>query len=155
MIPNIKVREPLFDFGSITTLSSSKQKISYFFILVTIQNKSPVPAILSLDLRERLENIKESSGMDCIEITPLLETMDDKDEQSIIKSINEEDMEDEMNFEENDEEDLSESVSVQSDVKKESSRFYMIKVPMNGELKFELQFQPKVRVLFRTSRSII
>ena len=111
---------------------------------MTIVNKSPVPAILSLDLRERPETIKESSGMDCIEIHPCMDALDDKDENSIMKSINEEDMEGEMNFNEHDEDDLSDSVSVQSEIKKESSRFYMIKVPKNGELKFELKFQPKV-----------
>jgi len=35
---------------------------------------------LSLDLREKLENIKESSGMECIEITPLIENLDEKDD---------------------------------------------------------------------------
>jgi len=54
---------------------------------MTIKNSSPVTAILMLDLREKLDNLKDSCGLDCLEITPITDNLSDKDESGIMKAI--------------------------------------------------------------------
>jgi hypothetical protein len=46
---------------------------------VTIINNSPVPAVLLLDLREKIENLKDSCGLDCLEVSPIIDNISDKD----------------------------------------------------------------------------
>jgi hypothetical protein len=40
-----------------------------------------------LDLREKLENLKESCGLDCLEIIPITDNLSDKDESGIMKTL--------------------------------------------------------------------
>ncbi len=65
IVPDVIVKEDMFNFGSITTLEGSGDRT------MTIINNSPVPAILMLDLREKIDNLKESCGLDCLEVIPL------------------------------------------------------------------------------------
>jgi hypothetical protein len=46
---------------------------------MTIINNSPVPAVLLLDLREKIENLKDSCGLDCLEVSPIIDNISDKD----------------------------------------------------------------------------
>lgn len=54
---------------------------------MTIVNNSPVPAVLLLDLREKIDNLKESCGLDCLEINPITDNLSDKDESGIMKTL--------------------------------------------------------------------
>lgn len=88
IVPDVIVKEDMFNFGSITTLEGSGDRT------MTIINNSPVPAILMLDLREKIDNLKESCGLDCLEVIPLTDNQDDKDESAIMKTIEDDNFQD-------------------------------------------------------------
>lgn len=58
--------------------------------LVTIVNNSPVPAVLLLDLREKIENLKDSCGLDCLEVCAVIDNISDKDQSEIMKTLDDE-----------------------------------------------------------------
>lgn len=55
-------------------------------------------AVLALDLREKPDAVKETSGMECIDIKLCTDSLEDKDEHSIMKSVDEEEMDQEIKY---------------------------------------------------------
>jgi hypothetical protein len=53
---------------------------------------------LALDLREKPDAVKETSGMECIDIKLCTDSLEDKDEHSIMKSVDEEEMDQEIKY---------------------------------------------------------
>lgn len=76
MIPKVEITEAVFDFGNITTLSSSSTKT------LTFTNASEIRAALLLDLRTEETNNDAPEGIECLYIS-----QQEEDEDSVLHSV--------------------------------------------------------------------
>jgi hypothetical protein len=143
IIPKLLIYEGEFDFGTVTYGNSSN-------LTMTLENASPIPAQLNLDLRDS-EGNPDSEGLNCLKIRQIKsnddETMilEEKEAEEIQKEQEELKFDDPDNLfsndlsEDQDDEDSGDSFIEQTEDK---SNYFVISLKPTRVYHFELNFTP-------------
>ena len=143
IIPKLLIYEAEFDFGTVTYGNSSN-------LTMTLENASPIPAQLNLDLRESDSN-PDSEGLNCLKITQIKsnddETMilEEKEAEEIMKEQEEMKLDDQSNLlsgdlsEDGEDEDSGDSFVEQTEDK---SNYFVISMKPTRVYHFEINFTP-------------
>lgn len=79
ILPKVTILEEELNFGEVTTLGVSSN------LMMTLMNHSNIPATLILDLRDKDDGPKEYEGIECVDIEPKKDGLEDS---SIMVSLN-------------------------------------------------------------------
>ena len=144
IVPKVIAYEADYNFGTVTYGNSSS-------LTMTLENTSPIEAILNLDLREN-ESIPGSKGHKCIKITQVKShddetiVIEEKEMEDILKEMNKEvNIKEGQNLQDNEEsfdDQREESGDSFIDRDGDNTNFFQMKLKSNRIYHFDLTFTP-------------